>query len=358
MSAGKVRAARMVDVARLAGVSVQTVSRVVNDHPHVKPHVRERVQAAMAQLHYRRNPAARSLATRRTMSLGVVNYGLAQHGPSVALTGIVARARRAGYTTNLVGLGKLDRRALRAALDHLVDDYVDGIIMLAPVEDAVHAIRGLRTDVPLVVFEPGGVSRPDTFAVDEVRGARVATEHLLRLGHATVLHLSGPAGWLATEARVRGWREALGAVGAPVLDPVPTSWDAASGFRAAAQVAAHDDVTAVFVANDQTALGLVRGLTELGVRIPEDLSVVGFDGFPESPFFNPPLTTMRVDFEALGRLAVDKVLALIAGDELDGGALVVPELVVRGSCGPPARRRPDLPPRTTPKPEHDNDRGE
>jgi DNA-binding LacI/PurR family transcriptional regulator len=175
-------------------------------------------------------------------------------------------------------------------------------------------------------------------------------------GVVTELHLSGPAGWLATEARIRGWREALGVVGAPALDPVPTSWDAASGFAAAEQVTARDDVTAVFVANDQTALGLVRGLTELGVRVPQDVSVVGFDDFPESSFFSPPLTTMRVDFEALGRLAVDKVLALIAGDELDSGALVVPELVVRGSCGPP-RVRGD-PRSTVPKTDHDRDRGD
>ncbi|GAB2473854.1 LacI family DNA-binding transcriptional regulator [Promicromonospora xylanilytica] len=358
MSPTKARAARMADVARLAGVSIQTVSRVVNDHPHVTPHVRERVHAAMTQLRYRRNPAARSLATQRTMSLGVVSYGLAQHGPSVALTGVVASARRAGYTTNLVGLGRLDRQTLRAALDHLVDDYVDGIVLLAPVEDAVHAVSGLRTDVPLVVFEPGGVARPDSFAVDEVGGARLATEHLLRLGHATVLHVSGPAGWLATEARIRGWRQALGAAGVPAPEPVPTSWDAASGFAVAEQVAARDDVTAVFVANDQTALGLVRGLTERGVRVPQDLSVVGFDDFPESPFFSPPLTTMRVDFETLGRLAVDKVLALIAGDELPTGALMVPELVVRGSCGPPPPRGRGDPHGTVQQPEHDRDEGD
>jgi DNA-binding LacI/PurR family transcriptional regulator len=348
----------MVDVARLAGVSVQTVSRVVNDRPHVTPPVRERVQAAMTQLRYRRNPAARSLATQRTMSLGVVSYGLAQHGPSVALTGIAASARRAGYTTNLVGLGQLDRRTLHGALDHLIDDYVDGIILLAPVEDAVHAIRGLHTDVPLVVFEPGGSARPHTFAADEVSGAYRATEHLLRLGHETVLHVSGPDGWLATEARTRGWREALGAAGAPAIDLVPTSWDAASGFAAAEQVAARDDVTAVFVANDQTALGLVRGLAERGVRVPQDLSVVGFDDFPESPFFNPPLTTMRVDFEALGRLAVDKVLALIAGDELPTGALMVPELVVRGSCGPPPPRGRGNPRSINHLPQHDRDEGD
>ena len=331
----------MADVAQLAGVSVQTVSRVVNDHPHVTAEVRERVRQAMVQLRYRRNPAARSLATRRTMSLGVVTYGLAQHGPSVALTGIVAEARRAGYTTNLVALAELDRAALGRAVGHLADDHVDGLVLLAPVEDAVSAIRGMPTEMPLVVFEPGGRPRPDAFAVDEVQGARLATEHLLRLGHHTVLHLSGPDGWLATEARIRGWRDALGAAGAVALPPVPTTWDARSGFDAAAAVAG-SDVTAVFAANDQTALGLIRGLVEHGLRVPDDIAVVGFDDFPESAFFNPPLTTVRVDFEALGRLAVEKVLALIARGDPGSDALVVPELVVRASSSPPAIDLPAL----------------
>lgn len=324
----------MADVARLAGVSVQTVSRVVNDHPHVTAEVRERVKQAMAQLRYRRNPAARSLATRRTMSLGVVTYGLAQHGPSVALTGIVAEARSAGYTTNLVALAELDRVALSRAVGHLADDHVDGLVLLAPVQGAVSAIRGMHTDLPLVVFEPGGRPQPDTFAVDEVHGARLATEHLLGLGHHTVLHLSGPDGWLATEARVRGWRDALAAAGAVTLAPVPTAWDARSGFAAAAHVA-RTDVTAVFAANDQTALGLIRGLVEHGLRVPDDVAVVGFDDFPESAFFNPPLTTVRVDFEALGRLAVAKILTLIAGEEPDPDTLVLPELIVRASSRPP-----------------------
>ena len=329
------RAARMADVARLAGVSVQTVSRVVNDHPNVTPQVRERVQRAITQLRYRRNPAARSLVTSRTMSLGVVSYGLAQHGPSVVLTGVAEGARRAGYTTNLVGLADIDRSALRAALDHLVDDYVDGIVLLAPVEAAVHAVDGVHTRVPLVVFEPGGAPRADNFAVDEVAGARMATEHLLRLGHRSVLHLCGPPGWLATEARIRGWRDALSAAGRHAPLPVPTSWDAASGHRAAAQVAGAPDVTAVFVANDQTALGLIRGLAERGVRVPEDVAVVGFDDFPEAAYFSPPLTTVRVDFEALGRLAVDKILALMRGEQITDTGPLVPELVVRGSTGPP-----------------------
>ncbi len=338
-STAAARGARMSDVARLAGVSQQTVSRVINDHPNVTPQVRERVQHAITQLRYRRNPAARSLVTNRTMSLGVVTYGLAQHGPSVALTGIAEAARSAGYTTNLVGLADIDRPALKAALDHLVNDYVDGIVLLAPVEAAVHAVAGQHTDVPLVVFEPGGEPRADSFAGDEVRGARMATQHLLDLGHHTVLHLCGPPGWLATGARLQGWRDALSAAGRAAPAPVETSWDAASGYRAAAEVAARtqrgEPMTAVFVANDQTALGLISGLTERGLRVPEDVSVVGFDDFPESAFFSPPLTTIGIDFADLGRVAVAKILALLHGGTGEPAVHVPPELIVRGSTGRP-----------------------
>ncbi|WP_281858712.1 LacI family DNA-binding transcriptional regulator [Salana multivorans] len=341
------RAPRMADVARLAGVSPQTVSRVINGHPNVSAEVRERVQQAVVALRYRRNPAARSLATRRTMSLGVVTYGLAQHGPSVALTGIADAARQAGYTTNLVGLVELDRAALRRALGHLMDDYVDGIVLLAPVDDAVHAVAGLHTEVPLVIFEPGAPPRPAGFAAHEVLGARLATQHLLDIGHETVLHLSGPAGWLATTARIRGWREALSDAGRHAPAPVATSWTAASGFEAVDRVIASGS-TAVFAANDQTALGLIRGLTEHGVRVPEDVSVVGFDDFPESEYFSPPLTTVRVDFAALGRLAVRKLLALIEGEEVSG-PLTPPTLVVRASTGTPPATSSTPPIPTTPK---------
>jgi DNA-binding LacI/PurR family transcriptional regulator len=343
----------MLDVARLAGVSQQTVSRVVNGHPNVAPEVRERVAKAITQLRYRRNAAARSLATSRSMNLGVLSFGLDRYGHSAALTGIAEAGRSQGYATSLVTLGTADHAAMRECIDHLVDDSVDGIIVLAAVEAAVETVRGMDVGVPLVMFAPNVPPNHRTFAADEALGARLATEHLLSLGHETVVHLCGPDDWMATHARIQGWWSALTAAHRRVPEPIATNWDAPSGYAAARKVLDLGDVTAVFAANDQTALGLMRGLADAGVHVPNDISVVGFDDFPESAYFSPPLTTIRVDFEEIGRVAVERLLDLLSNRESSDTKLLEPKLVVRSSTAPPpGSGRPGVPPtpRKEPRP--------
>jgi DNA-binding LacI/PurR family transcriptional regulator len=327
----------MADVARLAGVSHQTVSRVLNDASNVTPPVRERVERAIRQLGYRRNTAARALATRRTMNLGVVSVGTSQYGPSTTLFGIAEAARQAGYATSLVSLADIDRRTMRAALDHLMADFVDGIVVLAPVASAATAVQGLATGVPLVLFEPGAHNGTTSVAVDEVLGARLATRHLLELGHGTVWHVSGPDNWLGTDARIRGWRAELSAAGKVAHEPITGDWSSQSGYRAGEQIAAQRrDITAVFAANDQMALGVLRALRENGIDVPGELSVVGFDDIPEAGFFYPPLTTVWLDFTEVGHRCVELLLRLIKGGALDPPIPPVPpKLVVRGSTASP-----------------------
>ncbi|MET1052832.1 MAG: LacI family DNA-binding transcriptional regulator [Mycetocola sp.] len=329
------RGARMIDVARLAGVSQQTVSRVVNNHGNVSAEVRERVEAAIRRLRYRRNPSARALATSRSHNLGIVSFGLAQYGPSVALTGIIEDARRSGYATNLVTLGDVDRSHMRAALDHLLADAVDGIIVLAPIEAALHAIEGIDTHVPLVAFEPGADEGTTNVSTDEVLGAALATRYLLELGHETVHQVSGPVGWLGTRARLKGWAGELASAGLPAPEPIAGDWSTWSGYQAGLAVAADQSITAVFVANDQMALGVISALQACELGVPEDISVIGFDDVPESQFFIPALTTLRVDFGEVGRLAVDRILSLMKGDDAEPIPRVVPDLVVRSSTAPP-----------------------
>lgn len=333
------RGARMIDVARLAGVSQQTVSRVVNNHGNVSTDVRERVESAIKRLRYRRNPSARALATSRSHNLGIVSFGLAQYGPSVALTGIIEQARRSGYATNLVTLGDVDRSHMRAALDHLLADAVDGIIILAPIEAALHAIEGIDTHVPLVAFEPGADAGTTNVGTDEVLGAALATRHLLGLGHETVHQISGPEGWLGTRARLKGWAGELASAGLPSPEPIAGDWSTCSGYAAGLAVAADPTITAVFVANDQMALGVISAIQACQLRVPEDISVIGFDDVPESPFFIPALTTLRVDFGEVGRLAVDRILSLMNGDAAEPIPRVIPELVVRSSTAPPPKLR-------------------
>jgi DNA-binding LacI/PurR family transcriptional regulator len=325
----------MVDVARLAGVSQQTVSRVVNGAPNVSPDIRERVERAITQLRYKRNAAAAALASNRTMTIGVVSFELSVVGPSVALYGISEEARRHGYSTRLVMLGSLDRESVKSALDSISPDEVDGIIVLAPLYEAIAALDGLSSEIPVVSFQQGAPPSAVSVSIDEVRGARIAVEHLLELGHETVWHVQGPQGWMATAARTRGWQEALAAAGRFAPPAIPTTnWSADEGYRVGRSLAERDDVTAVFAANDHFALGVLKAFHEAAVDVPGRVSVVGFDNLKESAFFQPALTTVTLDFEAVGHVAVSSILERIRGGLPEVIPLIEPELVVRATSGP------------------------
>lgn len=323
---------RMIDVARLAGVSHQTVSRVLNASSAVGPELSSRVQNAIQLLGYKRNPAARALASRRSMNLGVISFGISLHGPSLALFGIADAARQVGYTISLVMLADFERETIRAAFDHLEEVSVDGVVVIAPVKGAVEIIRGFADSLPLVGFEPGILDNPTRVSLDEVLGARLAIRHLLELGHETVWHISGPRDWLGSEARILGWRQELAASRRVAHEFVQADgWSAASGYRAGQALALNKEVTAIFVANDQMALGVLQALREKGRRVPEDVSVVGFDDIPEASYFQPNLTTVRLDFDAVGRRCTATLLHMIHKTVSDAHLLPPPKLMIRGS---------------------------
>ena len=329
------RAPVMADVARVAGVSHQTVSRVLNAHPHVTPATRQRVERAIDQLGYRRNTAARALVTRRSATLGVVSVGSSNYGPANTLMGIEAAARAAGYSVSFVSLDQVDRRNMQDALDHFTGVGVDGIVVLSPTRSAVEAVHGLSADVPVVVTAEGtGRSSRPSVLIDQLHGSRVATGHLLDLGHRTVHHVRGPQDWLEADARVQGWLTELGARAVAAPECLAGDWSAASGYEAGCRLARQRDVTAVFVANDQMALGVLRALFEAGRSVPEDVSVVGFDDIPEAAYLRPPLTTVRQDFAEVGRRCLRQLVALIDGQPAGAGATIEPDLVVRASTAP------------------------
>jgi DNA-binding LacI/PurR family transcriptional regulator len=334
----------MMDVARLAGVSHQTVSRVLNEHSSVSDETRRRVETAISQLGYRRNTAARALVTRRTSTFGVISVDTSQYGPAHTIFGIEEAARRAGYFINFASLRVINRTAMRSALIHLTDASVDGIVVIAPVRSAIEAVNGQQLDVPLVMVETSDRTDDLSVVVDQVAGARLATRHLLDLGHQTVLHVRGPGDWVEADARERGWRAELVQAKARVLPVLTGDWSPASGYAAGLEIARRDDVTAVFAANDQMSLGIMRALHEAGRSVPGDISIVGFDDIPEAEYFHVPLTTVRQDFVEVGRRCVERLLALVDGRSAPMRAAIQPELIVRASTGPgprpkPARRR-------------------
>ena len=334
------RAVVMADVARLAGVSQQTVSRVLNDSPHVRADTRARVLEAVRKLEYRPNRLARALVTGRTRTLGVVSFETTLHGPASTLLGIERAAHDAGYVVSIASIGSLESASVAGAIERLSEQAVDGILVIAPQESAAQALRHLRSDVPVVATEAGAHDGVPLVAVDQVAGARAATEHLLDLGHPTVWHISGPLDWYEARDRIDGWRATLDAAGALPPPVLAGDWSARSGYELGLRLAREPGVSAIFAANDQMALGVIRALHERGLRIPADISVVGFDDIPEAAYFTPPLTTVRQNFNEVGRRALLTLLA-----QLDDGArsgtreTIAPELVVRASTSAAAAAR-------------------
>jgi DNA-binding LacI/PurR family transcriptional regulator len=334
------RAPVMADVARIAGVSHQTVSRVLNDHPNVRQATRERVLAAIRELGYRPNAAARTLVTRRTRTLGVISFNTTLYGPASMLYGIEQAARQDDYFVTVAALAALDRRSVLEAVDRLRDQAVEGIIVIAPQTTAVAALATVPADVALVAVGCGTHASLRSVAVDNEAGAERATSYLLDLGHRTVHHLAGPKSWLDAQEREAGWRRTLERRGAPVTEPmVGGDWSARTGYEYGRRIAADPSVTAVFCANDHMALGLLRALQEAGRHVPDDISVVGFDDIPEAEFFGPPLTTVRQDFDEVGRRALRALVeAIDSGPAESGGAArlgIEPTLVVRSSAARP-----------------------
>jgi len=323
----------MADVAERAGVSAQTVSRVANASPRVDPETRRRVEEAMAELGYRVHRAARALRTGRSQTIGLVASTLATVGNSRMLQAVADAAAARSYSLVVVTLG--DRVDISDAFERLREQAVDGAIVL---NEATELARGAAApaDLDLVVVDSPPDERFTIIETDHAGGARAACEHLLAHGHTTVHHLGGPAHSFAAAQRERGWRDALEAAGAPVPPVCRGDWSAASGFSAGSALARDRDVTAVFAANDQMALGLLRALAVASRAVPDEVSVVGFDDIADAAEYLPPLTTVRQDFDALGERAV---AALVAGIEKTAERavdLVPAVLVPRESTAAPA----------------------
>ncbi len=329
----------MTDVARQAGVSHQTVSRVLNGHPNVSPETRAEVLAAIRELGYRRNAAARTLVTGRTNVLGVISFDTTLYGPASMLYGI-ERAAHPGYTVAVASLPGYSRTSLPDAVDRFLSQRVEGIIVIAPEISAIDAFTQLAGDIPLVAVGCGTHAPLPSVVIDNLSGAAQATRHLLDLGHETVHHVAGPESWLDAQERAEGWRQALRSAGSQEPELLRGDWSARSGYEIGRQLAAMPDVTAVFCGNDAMALGLLRALAEGGRRVPADVSVVGFDDMPEAAFFQPPLTTVRQDLGELGRRALHMLMDRISGEHQPQPIPpIAPELIVRASSAPVGGRK-------------------
>ncbi|WP_285115080.1 LacI family DNA-binding transcriptional regulator [Leifsonia sp. fls2-241-R2A-40a] len=327
------RPAGVREVAAAAGVSRQTVSRVLNDHPSIRPETRARVLEAMSQLDFRPNRAARALTTARSGTIGVLAAGASSlFGPASSIDAVENAARDAGYTVTVAHAASLEPADLEAALDHLRAQAVEGVVVIAPQQRVQDAMAQFSLSVPSVTLHGAGGSADEGVFVDQVLGARLAARHLLDAGHRRIAHLSGPGDWSEARARRDGFLAEVEAAGADAVVSREGDWTAASGAAIGAELVADATITAVFASNDQMALGVLHAARSAGRAVPDDLAVVGFDDIPEAAFFAPPLTTVRQEFDELGRRCVARLVALLEGGDLAFEEPVAPVLVVRASA--------------------------
>lgn len=314
-----------------------TVSRVLNGHPNIRESTRKRVMDVIDELQYTRNSIARALATNRTMRIGALVDNPGQFGPGSTLRAVEVAARDHGYAVSAFTVGDSSGRGIDAGVADLLTQGVDALCVIAPRASSLDLLRQHSVSQPMLVIKEESDAQMHTAAVDQRAGATAAVEHLIGLGHRSILHLAGPLDWFDAKARAEAWRQALVAADLPVPELVIGDWSADSGYELGRALDV-DGATAVFAGNDQMALGLIHGLTSRGIRVPEDVSVVGFDDLPDARHYLPPLTTVRQDFAELGRLVITALLAALDGDDRGDRELLAPTLMVRDSTAAPRSR--------------------
>ena len=325
------RKANIYHVAELAGVSHQTVSRVLNGHQSVRPGTKARVEVAMAQLGYRPNTAARTLVTKKSNMLGFLVSDTGLYGPAGMLTAMERQARQAGYVVVTLAVRFGSAESWREGMTHFQDLHIDGLAIIALPAEAVTFAAEVLPGVPVVAIDVENQHHLNAAGIDNQAGSRLATRHLIQLGHRGILHISGPAAAPEAMARTAGYIEEMTAAG---LTPhvVQADWSAELGLAVGLEFNFElNSITAVFAANDQLCLGLLKGLRLRGIDVPRDLSLIGFDDIPEAGYFHPPLTTVRQDFNRLGAAAMELLLEELGGQPETKHRRIIPELVVRDS---------------------------
>lgn len=324
-------------VARLAGVSHMTVSRVLNDYPHIKEATRRRVLDVIEELDYRPNMAARALATQKSQRIGVLVGSAVEFGPTSTLRALEFAARSSGYAVSSIALGDGDDLSPQEALDNLTAQGIDALCVVTPRSSSIAALRKISIGIPVLVVKADTDPTFLTVSVDQQEGTTLAVDHLVSLGHRDILHLAGPLDWLDARARERAFHARAKAWGVRDRPIVVGDWTADFAYDFAKGIHELPDYTAVFVANDEMAVGLIHGLHDRGFSVPDEISVVGFDDVPLAAHVLPPLTTVRQNFRALGVSAVDMLRAAIEEREIPRVTRIPAELLVRSSTGAPRK---------------------
>lgn len=324
----------MTDVAELAGVSHQTVSRVINGVGSVRPATRQRVLSAIEELGYRRNEAARSLVTRRSNLLGIITTQFVNYGPASTLLSVQMAAKDAGHYVAVAALPQFSEAQLREAINVFLGQGVAAIILIAPVREIAEEFARIDAPVPTIAISSSWLGTSDgviRIGVDQREGARAATRYLLGQGSKSVALFAGPGSWFDAQERRDGWLDALREARVEPGPEFEGDWSASSGYKQALMLLEGPLPDAVFIANDQMALGALRAFAQAGVKVPDDIKVVGFDDESGTEFFQPSLTTVRQDFESVGKKAVQAVTDRLAGRPATD-QFIMPTLILRESA--------------------------
>ncbi|MCU0479751.1 MAG: LacI family DNA-binding transcriptional regulator [Anaerolineae bacterium] len=325
------------DVAEHSGVSYQTVSRVINNHPSVAEDTRQRVLGAIRDLNYHPNRAARSLVTNRSDTIAIISFGTTFYGPGQMVSHITRHAKASGYRVSLSTVEHLGWVEVKSAIDDLHEHLIDGIIMIAPIiSDFIQDIRALIGHIPYIQIDTKPHKGVASVVIEQAHGTALAVEHLIGLGHRDIAEISGPLNWYDAIMRHQSWIDTMKRHSLSYHNSIEGNWSAQSGYDGLRMlVKAGAKFTALAVANDQMALGAMAALNELGLRVPDDVSVVGFDNIPESAYFMPALTTVHQDFMALGQHCVEYLVSLINQPDTPVHQQVLyPNLVIRNSTAP------------------------
>lgn len=326
------------DVAKLAGVSHQTVSRVINNAQYIRPATREKVEKAMSELGYIPNAAARSLVTAKSKIVGILVSDVVYHGPARMMHAMESAARDAGYFAISISVDPYDIESIERGVDHLRKIVIDGMLVMTPQSDSVSVVEKRVTNIPVVYVDIPPRQKIRTVSVDNYTGGKIATEHLVKLGHKKILHIAGPERWFDSKPRRQAYEDVMKE---NKLTPkiAQGDWGTPTGYKVIEQWDFEKNpITAVFAANDLLALGVMRALRARGISVPEQVSVIGYDDTPEAPYFEPPLTTMHQDFARLGRESMDYLLGTLNGNKPKKIKPLMPELVVRSSTAKPSKK--------------------
>ena len=337
MAKDKIKRVTMLEVAQESGVSYQTVSRVINEHPSVAPETRARILGVIKRLNYRPSKAARSLAAKYSSTLAVITYGMEHYGLTQMVVNIEQYARQAGYDIIYSNVNLEDSDDIDSRIASTAQWSVDGIILIAPIKNAYYdRIFQQLASTPFILFDNSPDIESPSIRINQEAGGFATTQHLIEIGHQQLVTIKGPQNWFGAESRLNGYFKALQLAGLTSIAEIEGDWTAQSGYRAMKKLMQQQSFTGIVAGNDQMALGAIHAMIESGIRIPQDMSIVGFDDIPEASYFLPALTTVKQDFHVLAQRGIQYLIDMIQNPQIVAGQrLIEPQLIIRNSTKSP-----------------------